>query len=274
MKRKWSKSKKQRKHKNKKTHSKTKTRRQRGGAIVNNMNVQDKFARDGQVYDVIETETYDDSNSFKYIFIGKARAIVMHQPCGVASRCEPLVSYRIVDGPGILTWYNPDRTIHSVYQGNFVDGKKHGRGKNTFNSHPDFQEYEGYFDEGIMQGRGKMVLRNGNVYVGDFNDDYMHGKGTMTFREDNSRYEGDWHHGNMHGQGNVYDGQGKSLYSAQFINNEPQFEQEEEVEQPQVEQPQLELPPSFANNPANIFQNQNPQPPSGNIFEPSRRPPQ
>lgn len=61
MKRKWSKSKKQRKHKNKKTHSKT--RRQRGGAIVNNMNVQDAFARDGQVYDVVETEMYEDYDS-------------------------------------------------------------------------------------------------------------------------------------------------------------------------------------------------------------------
>jgi len=268
--------KKQRKYKNKKTHSKTKTRRQHGGATINNMDVPNELARDGTEYNVVEIEKYDDYDSLKYLFIGKARAIVMHQPCGVASRCEPLVSYRIVDGPGILTWYNPDRTIHSVYQGNFVDGKKHGRGKNTFNSHPVFQEYEGDFENGEMHGTGKMMMKNGDSYDGNFHDNYMHGKGTMTFREDNSRYEGDWDHGNMHGQGNVYDGQGNLLYSAQFINNEPQFEQEEEEEE------EVELPPSFANNPANIFQN--PQQPSGNsgnifgsrpdFFEPSRRPPQ
>ena len=169
-----------------------------------------------------------------------------------------MVSYRIVDGPGILTWYNPDRTIHSVYQGDFVDGKKHGHGKNTFNSHPDFGEYEGNFDEGIMQGHGKMVFKNGNVYNGDFHDDYIHGRGTMTFN-DNTRYEGDWEHGNMHGNGKFYDQEGTMIYDGPVANNGPVQEEEEEEEEE----------PTFANNPANIFQNQ--QQPSGNIF--GSRPP-
>jgi hypothetical protein len=174
------------------------------------------------------------------VFIGKAIASVIHQTCGAAvgplvgrggePRCD-IISYQAVDGPGILAWYNPDRTIHSVYQGEIVDGEKHGRGKNTFNSHPVFEEYEGDFVNGSMHGRGKMVLRNGNVYVGDFNNDFMEGNGTMTYREDNSRYEGEWARGLPNGQGNVYDRQGNFLYSAQFINDEPQFEEEEEEEE-------------------------------------------
>jgi len=296
MKRKWSKSKKQRKYKNKKTHSKTKTRRQRGGAIVNNMDVPNERAINGNEYNVIEIEKYDDHDSLKYMYIGKARAIVVHPPCSVASRCEPpLVSYRIVDGPGILTWYNPDRTIHSVYQGEFVNGDKHGHGKNRFYSHEVFKEYEGEFDEGKMQGHGKMVLKNGDVYNGDFHDDYIHGKGTMTFHDnaryegdwdhgnmhgkgtmtfnDNTRYEGDWDNGNMHGHGKFYDQEGTMKYDGPFANNGPV--QEEEPAAPAA-------PPTFANNPADIFQNSQQNPPqSGNIFgsrpnffEPPPRPPQ
>lgn len=252
MKRKCKKTKKEHARRNATIKRRKRTRRQRGGATINNMDVPNELARDGTEYNVVEIEKYDEYDSLKYMFIGKARAIVMHQPCGVALRCEPLVSYRIVDGPGILTWYNPDRTIHSVYQGEFVDGKKHGRGKNTFNSHPDFEEYEGDFVDGVMHGRGKMVLKNRNVYVGDFNNDFMEGNGTMTYREDNSRYEGDWAQGRMHGQGNVHDGQGTLLYSAQFINDEPQFEDEEEEEE--------EAPVNHANI------SQNSQPPAGNIF--------
>ena len=258
MKRKYKKTKKGHTRRNATIKRRKRTRRQRGGAIVNNMDVPNERAINGNEYNIIETEKYDDHDSLKYMFIGKARAIVIHPPCGVASRCEPLVSYRIVDGPGILTWYNPDRTIHSVYQGDFVDGKKHGHGKNTFNSHPDFGEYEGNFDEGIMQGHGKMVFKNGNVYNGDFHDDYIHGRGTMTFN-DNTRYEGDWEHGNMHGNGKFYDQEGTMIYDGPVANNGPVQEEEEEEEEE----------PTFANNPANIFQNQ--QQPSGNIF--GSRPP-
>ena len=57
----------------------------------------------------------------------------------------------------------------------------------------------------------------------------------MTYREDNSRYEGEWARGLPNGQGNVYDRQGNFLYSAQFINDEPQFEEEEEEEDEEEE---------------------------------------
>ena len=294
MKRKWSKSKKQRKHKNKKTHSKTKTRRQRAGAYVENLDLRDTFAQplDKREYNIIQIDTYENGSPM-YQFEGKARAIVMPQSCGVESICEPLVSYRMTDG--VLTWYNQDGTIHSVYQGEFVNGDKHGHGKNRFYSHEVFKEYEGEFDEGKMQGHGKMVLKNGDVYNGDFHDDYIHGKGTMTFHDnaryegdwdhgnmhgkgtmtfnDNTRYEGDWDNGNMHGHGKFYDQEGTMKYDGPFANNGPV--QEEEPAAPAA-------PPTFANNPADIFQNSQQNPPqSGNIFgsrpnffEPPPRPPQ
>jgi len=60
-------------------------------------------------------------------------------------------------------------------------------------------------------------------------------------------------HGNMHGYGTFYDQEGRMIYDGPVANNGPVQEEEEEEE------------PTFANNPANIFQQQNP-PQSGNIF--------
>lgn len=117
-----------------------------------------------------------------------------------------------------------------IYDGSWVNGVKHGKGKQSYHDDPNFIEYEG-----------------------DFASDEPHGKGTMKFR-DGSRYEGDWVQGQMHGVGNAFDAKNNHLFEANFINDVPQFEQEEPA-------------PNIANNPANIFQNSEQNPPqSGNIF--------
>ena len=195
------------------------TRRQRGGAYIENVEVPHEFARDKHEYNIIETDTYNN-DSLKYVFHGKAKAIVIHQSCGIESICAPRVSYRVIDGPGSLTVYEPNGTIHSIYNGDFVDGKKHGHGKTTFNAHPVFQEYDGNFEEGIMQGNGRIVMKNGDVYTGEFQDDLMHGEGTMTFH-DGTRYEGDWNQGQMNGNGKLFDDNGAIVYEGRILNGEP-----------------------------------------------------
>ncbi len=243
MKRKYKKTKKGHMRRNATIKRKKHTRRQHGGAYTTNIEQPDgNFVRNGQEYNVIEVD-YDDSGLPKYMFIGKARAIITHQTCGVGadahtaaeSMCPPNISYEVVNG--ILAFYNPDRTIRSTYTGDFVRGKMHGHGKHTFHTHLVFQEYEGDFENGEMHGTGKMVMKNRDVYDGNFQHDNMHGKGIMTFH-DGSRYEGDWDQGQMHGVGDVYDQTGNFLYKAIFENNEPVDEMEEEMEEGEAPQQQ------------------------------------
>jgi hypothetical protein len=276
MNRKCKKTKKRHARRNATIKQKKRTRRQRGGAkvIVHNADVPDNDVLNGQEYNVIEAE-YDDDDSIQQVFIGRARANIIFQTCGAmvgplsgrvgAPRCD-IVSYQPVNGS--LAFYDPDKTIRRTYQGNFTDGRMHGRGKMTFNTHPVFQEYEGDFEHGMMHGRGTMVMKNGDRYIGDFQGDMMHGTGTMTFQENDSRYEGDWDQGRMHGVGDVYDNTGNLVFKARFENNEPieRIEEEEEMEEE-------ESAPLFE-NPGNIFQN--PQQDTGqnifgrpNFFEPS-----
>jgi len=229
MKRKYKKTKKEHARRNATIKRKKRTRRQRGGAYIENVDLPYAIPMDKQVYKIVETDTYENGKPM-YRLEGNARAIVIHPPCGVESRCDPLVSYSLIDGRVILNTYEPNGTPHRTYVGDFEDGKMHGRGKYTFhNTHPVFKEYEGEFEDGEMHGKGKMIMTNEDVYVGDFQDDTMHGKGTLTFTfsedgsPDGSRYVGDFDNGRMHGHGKMYDDEGKVVFDGEFINNEPQY---------------------------------------------------
>ena len=61
---------------------------------------------------------------------------------------------------------------HSVYEGNFVDGKFHGKGKITY---PDGDMYQGNFENGY--GIGKMTYTDGNTYEENFVGDKLHKHG-------------------------------------------------------------------------------------------------
>ena len=64
-----------------------------------------------------------------------------------------------------------------MYEGDFVDGKKTGKGKYTW---ADGNVYEGDYVDGKKTGKGKFTWADGNVYEGDFVDDKMR---TGTFCE-------------------------------------------------------------------------------------------
>jgi hypothetical protein len=258
MKRKYKKTKKGHARRNATIKRKKRTRRQRGGAkvIVHNWDVPDNDVRNGQDYNIMQVE-YDDHDSIQHVFIGTARAnIILQQTCGAMvgplsgrvgePRCD-IFTYQPVNGT--LAFYNPDKTIRRTYQGHLADGRMHGHGKMTFNTHPVFREYEGDFERGMMHGRGTMDMTNGDRYVGDFQGDMMHGTGTITFH-DGSRYVGDVVDGKMHGVGDVYDETGSLVFKARFENNEPierieEMEEEEEEEEEPAPAPHSGRPGFF-----------------------------
>jgi hypothetical protein len=107
-----------------------------------------------------------------------------------------------------------------VYEGDFVDGELHGKGKYIFASGYSYDGeldnwiqngkgkktsssgdlYEGDFAGGYPDGKGKYTYSNGNVYEGDFGNGKPRGKGKYTFA-DGSVYEGGWAKGKQHGNG-------------------------------------------------------------------------
>lgn len=92
-------------------------------------------------------------------------------------------------------------TVSERYEGGFKDGKRHGHGKiekdgfdGSFASGKIY--IEGDFDEGLMTGKGKEILANGNVYDGEFLKGNHHGKGTYTFAN-GMKFNALWDHGRI-----------------------------------------------------------------------------
>eukprot|EP00602_Paraphysomonas_sp_CaronLab_P000929 CAMPEP_0185032140 /NCGR_PEP_ID=MMETSP1103-20130426/20037_1 /TAXON_ID=36769 /ORGANISM="Paraphysomonas bandaiensis, Strain Caron Lab Isolate" /LENGTH=222 /DNA_ID=CAMNT_0027567927 /DNA_START=59 /DNA_END=723 /DNA_ORIENTATION=- len=103
-------------------------------------------------------------------------------------------------GYGVQT--EPD----GVYSGNFTNNMQSGHGKFTFNS-GTVKDIEGKIVNGNWVGEITMTTTDGNVYIGELLDNFvMHGKGKLLDQNGALYYEGEFKHGKMHGEGkmNVY----------------------------------------------------------------------
>jgi hypothetical protein len=106
------------------------------------------------------------------------------------------------EGWGILT----RRDGRVIYNGQWRNGKKHGRGT----VYVDGICYQGDFAEGFMHGSGTMTYPNGERFVGNFDHD-TYENGTMYFF-DGSRIEGEWRDGGVRGVMYTRDGRKIELY--------------------------------------------------------------
>jgi hypothetical protein len=99
-----------------------------------------------------------------------------------------------------------------VYEGEWKDDKYHGKGKYTYATG---DSYEGEFEDGKEHGKGKLTYAGGDVYEGEWKGDRKHGKGTFTYAS-GEVYEGEWKDDKYHGKGQytsasgeVYEGEWK-----------------------------------------------------------------
>ncbi len=84
-------------------------------------------------------------------------------------------------GQGVYTYTNG-----SVYEGQWVDGRKQGQGKQT---QPDGSVYVGEWRDNLQNGKGRMRWANGDSYEGQWSDGHMHGQGVF-LSANGERYEG------------------------------------------------------------------------------------
>ena len=89
---------------------------------------------------------------------------------------------------------------NTVYEGEFKDGVKCGKGKLTYN---DGTVYEGEFSDNVIHGKGVMKFANGREYEGEFKEGTMNGKGVFKW-EDGCKYVGEYLNGQKHGHGVFY----------------------------------------------------------------------
>jgi hypothetical protein len=106
----------------------------------------------------------------------------------------------------------------NIYEGEFLNNKKHGLGKQIF---ANGDVYEGHWENGLMEGKGKLTMSSGDIYVGLFSKGLKHGKGTLTFKATQDIYDGEWQYDKMTGLGKyIYTQEGK-VYEGNFVEGAP-----------------------------------------------------
>ena len=108
--------------------------------------------------------------------------------------------------------YNKGLYCGSVYVGEYMAGKMHGKGIMTYDNG---KVYEGDFLFGYAHGKGEEFYPNGDKYVGDFVATMKDGKGVYHYANGN-KYEGDFHKDLPHGKGNFFNKADKSKYVGDF----------------------------------------------------------
>ena len=119
------------------------------------------------------------------------------------------------NGQGTLKSFLDD----SIYEGEFVNGKKNGTGKIQF---VNGTIYQGTFQNDKYEGNGKLTLPNGCIYEGEFHDNYFNGKGKFIY-SNGKIYEGDFRNGNKCGFGKLSWNDNK-YYEGYWVNNKPHGE--------------------------------------------------
>jgi len=98
------------------------------------------------------------------------------------------------------------------YEGQILDGQRHGKGKIEIRKIGVYQymngRYDGYWENNQKSGKGKFsygllgtfYYDNGNKYEGDWKNDTMNGYGKYYF-SNGDKYEGEWKDGKINGKG-------------------------------------------------------------------------
>ena len=111
------------------------------------------------------------------------------------------------DYSGKATAYYPN---NDIYEGDFAQGIREGRGKYLFATNGD--KYEGEFRNNLKHGIGKMVYNGKGEYNGYWENGRRHGEGVFTY-PNGDIYSGWWKFGEKEGTGTyIYKSTGMKIY--------------------------------------------------------------
>lgn len=106
-------------------------------------------------------------------------------------------------------------TDGSVYIGQWIGSKRHGKGK-LYQADGVYQE--GYWN-GVLHLYGRIIQSNGDHYEGEFYMGQMTGRGKFEDLEGNIAYDGEWRDDQKHGKG-VEKGVDGAIYEGYFETNQ------------------------------------------------------
>jgi len=114
-----------------------------------------------------------------------------------------------LNGKGLR--YNKE--INHIYKGDFLNGLRHGIGKDYRKN----SKYEGEFKKDKKCGNGKIVFDSGDIYEGEFSDNKFNGYGHYIWAKNGHEYKGSYLNGKFHGEG-FYRWGKNEYYNGEYVN--------------------------------------------------------
>jgi hypothetical protein len=116
--------------------------------------------------------------------------------------------------PYVGSWFDT-WSGYGIFEGYFLDGKRHGKGR--FVANENGHSYIGEYRKDKKNGFGIGFFFSGKKYTGEWKDDIYNGLGTL---ENNGQlYEGEWKEGERDGKGKLTFANG-DVYEGQWIKGE------------------------------------------------------
>ena len=118
-----------------------------------------------------------------------------------STKTEYIIGYygeiknNLPNGKGSIMFAGINGDWESEYDGSWKNGLFDGYGVLTYSGY----NYQGEWKEGKKHGKGKLKMPSGCIFDGDWIEGLLHGQGTYTSNYDS--YEGGWKRGVYHGHG-------------------------------------------------------------------------
>ncbi|MDI1243534.1 MAG: hypothetical protein PSX80_16610 [bacterium] len=167
--------------------------------------------KDGAIADFTKVIELDPKNAAAINYLAKLKEVVATKMPDTANTNQ-CVSGNCVNGKGKQVY----STGHT-YEGDFVNGKREGRGVLLFKSGG---VYTGQFVNDLPNGKGKKTSISGDTYEGDFVNDKFVGNGTYTFKAGHV-YTGQFVNDIANGNGKLRYSNGE-IYEGDFVNSKLQ----------------------------------------------------
>ena len=107
---------------------------------------------------------------------------------------------------------------YKIFSGNYTTIIGHNKNIKIYDAYKDNLVYEGEFSNGHKNGKGKEYDNNRLIFEGEYINGERNGYGKEYYDNEKLKFEGEYHYGIRNGKGKEYYKNGELKFEGEYIN--------------------------------------------------------